>query len=122
MVVAKAEPSKRTVPLESVVVDDDGGVTLTTTTTQRRGARAAAPPAELVDQREHDACTGHADGVTERDRATVDVGHLVGDAEVGHRRDADRSERLVQLEEVDVADRQPGAGERLLDRARRLVE
>ena len=46
----------------------------------------------------------HADRVTERDGAAVHVDDVVGDAEVVHRREADRGERLVELEQVDVGD------------------
>ncbi len=46
--------------------------------------------------------------MTECDGTTVDVGDRVVDAEIGHRRHTDRGERLVQLEQVDVADLHAG--------------
>ena len=71
-----------------------------------QSAAAPSPPprrrSSLI-EREHDARARHADRVTERDRAAVHVHDVVGDAEVVHRREADRGERLVELEEVDVA-------------------
>ena len=57
-----------------------------------------------MQQRQRETVSTHADGVTEGDRATVDVDDLVGDPEIVHRRDADSRERLVDLEEVDIAD------------------
>ena len=56
---------------------------------------------------------GHAERVAERDAAAVHVELLPRDAEVLGRRDDLRRERLVDLDEVDVVDREPGAGERL---------
>ena len=68
----------------------------------------AATAAQLVQQRERQAVAAHADRVAEGDRPAVDVDDLVGDAEVGHRGHADRGERLVDLEQVDVGDRLAG--------------
>ena len=62
---------------------------------------------------------GPAERVTERDAAAVHVELLPRDAEVLRRRDDLRRERLVDLDEVDVVHRQPGAGERLARRADR---
>ena len=64
----------------------------------------------------------HADRVAERDGAAVHVDDVVADAEVAHRRDADRGERLVELEQVDVARGHVVRLERALDRTRRLRE
>ena len=90
-----------------------------------QSAAAPSPPprrrSSLI-EREHDARARHADRVTERDRAAVHVDDVVGDAEVAHRRDPDRGERLVELEEVDVADLHVDGLERALDRTRRLRE
>jgi hypothetical protein len=54
--------------------------------------------------------------VTDGDGAAVDVHDVVGDAEVAHGGDTDGGERLVELEQVDVADALAGAVERRLDR------
>ena len=53
--------------------------------------------------------------MTERDGATVDVHHVVGDPEILHRREADGRERLVELEEVEVGDLLVDGLERALD-------
>ena len=55
---------------------------------------------------------GRADRMAERDRAAVDVDQLRADAEVAHRLDGDRGERLVDLDQVQVRDRPPGLGQR----------
>ena len=59
-----------------------------------------------------DAGARHADRVTERNGTAVDIDDVVGDTEVGHRRNGDRSKCLVELEEVDVGERQSGPLER----------
>src|SRR5439155_13223319 len=60
--------------------------------------------------------------MAEGDRPAVDVGDLVGDAEVGHRRQPDGRERLVELEQVNIADLLADLLERSLDGPRRLRE
>ena len=50
--------------------------------------------------------------MTERNGAAVDIDDVVRDAEVGHRRNGDRSKGLVELEEVDIGERQSGPLER----------
>ena len=86
-----------------------------------RAAAPRPPPrrSSSLSSVQRDAGARHADRVTEGDGAAVDVDDLVGDAEVGHRGHADGGERLVQLEQVDVADRQrrPGRGACLMARA-----
>ncbi|MBI2705291.1 MAG: SDR family oxidoreductase [Actinobacteria bacterium] len=69
-----------------------------------------------VDERGHDAGAGHAEGMTQRDRATVHVQLVPRDAELLRRRDDLSGERLVDLDEVDVVDGHPGAGQGLLGR------
>src|SRR5437588_3983353 len=76
--------------------------------------------AQTVEQGARDARSGHAERVTDGDRAAVDVELVDVDAELTVRRDHLGGERLVDLREVDVVDREPGALERLpggLDRA-----
>src|SRR4051812_44762223 len=94
----------------------DGGVALAAAAAQRGRAEPAAAPAQLERQRERDPRTGHADRVAERDGAAVHVDDVVADAEVGHRRQPDRGERLVELEQRDVGERHVAALHRLLDR------
>ena len=71
---------------------------------------------------EREARPGHPDRMAEGDRTAVDVGDLVGDAELGHRGDADCGECFVELEQIDVANRLADLVQRNLDGARRLME
>ena len=77
---------------------EDCGLALTAAAAERRRTEAAAAAAQLVEEREHDAGARHADRVTERDGAAVDVHDVVGDAEVAAWRPRHRGERLVDLE------------------------
>src|SRR5688500_13409820 len=101
---------------------EEDGVALAATAAEGCGAEAAAAALQLVEDRERDAGARHADRVAEGDGAAVDVGDLVGDAELGHRCEADGGEGLVELEERHVADRLAGPVERPEDRPRGLVE
>src|SRR5947199_4862481 len=83
---------------------DDGGVALGAAAAQGGSAGAATAATQFVDQVQEDAVAAHPDGVAQGDGAAVDVGDLVGDAQVVHRRQADGGEGLVELEEVDVGD------------------
>src|SRR5262249_6897407 len=87
---------------------------------QRRRTEPAAAAAQLVQERQRDPGAGGAERVADRDRAAVDVHDVGADTEFAHGRDADRGERLVDLDEVQVADVEAGLAERLLDRVRRL--
>ena len=82
----------------------DQRVALTAAAAQRGRAGAAAAALELEGEGEREPGAGHADRVAEGDRAAVDVDDVVADAEVLHRLDADRRERLVDLDQVEVAD------------------
>src|SRR6478735_6799959 len=101
---------------------DEGGVALASTTAEGGGTEATTAAAQLVDDRADDPRARHADRVAERDRAAVHVDDVVVDAEVAHRRDADGGERLVQLEQVHVGERQVRLVQRPLDGTRRLGE
>ena len=70
-------------------------------------------PLELVEQRADEHRAGRAERMAHRDRAAVDVDLLVRHAELLHEAHRHRGERLVDLEQVDVVDRQAGLGERL---------
>src|SRR5262245_56052672 len=63
-------------------------------------------PLHLVGQRADQARAGHAVGVAERNRAAVDVQLLRVDPQAIAAVDDLHGERLVQLPQVDVADRQ----------------
>jgi hypothetical protein len=69
---------------------------------QRGHPGAAAAAAELERERKWEAAPGHTDGVTERDRATVGVEHLDGDAKFASRRDHDSSEGFVHLDDIEI--------------------
>ena len=81
-------------------------------------AVAPAAAAQLADQRAEQAGARAAERVAERDRAAVDVELLR--ASMPSSRDAGEhlgGEGLVELDQVDVVDRQAGALERLAGRA-----
>src|SRR4051794_30000608 len=125
---ARAEPSDAasTRPSTSTLKDsardpEDQRVALPAAAAQRGRAGAATAAAQLEREVQRDARAGHADRVTERDGAAVDVDLLGVEAEVAHRLDADRRERLVDLDEVEVAGGEARTGQRLLDGIRRLA-
>src|SRR5689334_8547373 len=66
----------------------DQGVALAAATAQRGRADATTATLELQRQVQHDAGTGHADRVAERDRTAVDVDLLVREPELARRGDA----------------------------------
>ena len=63
----------------------DQRVALAAAAAQPGGADAAAAPLQLEREVQHDPGTRHADRVTERDRAAVDVDLVLADAELAHR-------------------------------------
>src|SRR5581483_5511082 len=79
----------------------------------RRDAVAAAAPLHLVEQRRHNARAAAAERVAERDRAAVDVDTAHIEVQLADIVQRLRGERLVDLEEIDVFDFEPGALERL---------
>ena len=96
----------RSLPSGSRDGADQDGVALAAATAQRGRAGAAAAAGELEGEVQGDAVAGHAERVAHGDGAAVDVDDVHRDAEVIGRRDADRGERLVDLEQVDVGDGQ----------------
>ncbi len=70
---------------------------------ERREPVARAPLVERREQRRQDARPARADRVAERDRAAVDVDRRGIEVERANGGDRDDRERLVDLEEVDVA-------------------
>ena len=60
---------------------------------------------QAVDQRRHDACTSHAERVTERDRPTVHVQFVHWNAQVFCRRNNLRGKRLIDFDQVDLINR-----------------
>src|SRR5918996_3830762 len=94
--------------LLSAVHLDDHGVALAPTGADGGHAEPAPAPPQLVHERHQDARAAGADRVAERDRAAVHVHLRLVDAEHAHRVERHRRERLVDLEQVDLADRQAG--------------
>src|SRR5262245_32231326 len=74
------------VPLQRL---DEQGVALTAAAAQRGRAEPTAAALELEQERERHPGAGHADRVAQRDGAPVHVDDVVGDAQVGHRGEAD---------------------------------
>ena len=70
---------------------------------------------QLVEHGDDHAGAGGGDRVAEAAAAAVDVEDVVVDAEGAAGGDRHRAERLVDLEQVDVVDAQPGPGEGLRD-------
>src|SRR5690348_4769418 len=79
---------------------DDGGDAHAAADAERGEAAAQVAPLELVDEGAEDHRAGRTERVTHGDRTAVDVGDLVGDAQVAHEPHRDRGERLVDLEQV----------------------
>src|SRR4029077_16075365 len=69
----------------------------------------------LMDEGHHHAGAGHRHGVTEAATAADRVDDLLVEAEQARGAHAHRGERLVDLPQVDVADREAGPVERLGD-------
>src|SRR5690606_34511306 len=81
-------------------------------------AVAAAATAQLVEKVDGDPCAGRGERMRQRDGTAVHVGALRIEAELtGHRREL-RGERLVDLDEVHVVEREPRLLERLAARGR----
>src|SRR3954467_8649257 len=97
---------------------EDHRVALAAAGADRGDAEPAAAAAQLVDQRAEDAGARGPDRVAERDRPAVHVDLRLVDADHAHRVECHRGERLVDLEQVDVVDRQAGLVERGLCRVR----
>src|SRR3954468_18906731 len=81
---------------------EDHRVALPAARADRRAAQPAAAAAQLVHERAEDARARRADGMAERDGATVDVDAVLVDPEQADRVQRDRGERLVDLPHVDV--------------------
>src|SRR5690606_31943459 len=81
---------------------DDQRIALSAATAQGRGADSAPATAEFQREVQGDPGAAHADRVSESDRAPVDVDVGLVDAELTGAGDADRGERLVDLDQVEV--------------------
>src|SRR5262249_21658460 len=70
----------------------------------------------LVEQRGEQPAARRAEGVTRRARPAVHVGPIERSAQLLGPGERHAGERLVDLEQADVPERQPGAGEHLAGR------
>src|SRR5437762_13871701 len=77
----------------------------------------AAP--QLDEQRQEQACAGHAERMPERDRAAVHVDTISIELELPLDGEILTGERLVDLDEIDVVERQTGARQHPARRRRR---
>src|SRR5215212_10146908 len=98
---------------------DDGGYAHAAADAQRDQRATGVAALELVDHGAGDHGAGGTQRVAHGDRAAVDVELLVGNVQVLLELQHHRRERLIQLEQVDVVDRQPGAVEHLAGGRRR---
>src|SRR5579864_3161846 len=82
---------------------DDQRVALPPTAAERGRPGAKTSPLELESHREHEACPARSDGMSEGDRAAVDVDALLVQVQHAGRVERDGRKRLVDLHQVEVA-------------------
>ena len=83
---------------------DNGRDSLADPDTHRRDAERGSAPAHLMRQRHHQPRARASQRMPKCDRAAVHVEPLFVDLEIGVAREHLRAERLVDFEQVDVAD------------------
>src|SRR5689334_12304414 len=105
--------------VDSPAALDDHGDGFAAAETERREPVAGAALVERCQQRRQDARAAGADRVTERDRAAPDVHPRWIEVEGTDRGDRDDRERLVDFEEIDVAEPEAGTRHDLPDRVDR---
>src|SRR6516164_1707198 len=71
---------------------------------QRSNAALQIMRLKRMQQRDDEACARRADGMAKRARPAIDVQLLAGNAEVALSRNGHHCERLLDLEQIDVAD------------------
>src|SRR5262245_19039545 len=86
---------------------DDRPDALANADAHRREAITSSAPPQLVDKRRQDPRTRAAERVAERDRAAVDVDASAVEVLLTDALQRLGAERLIQLDEVHVADPQP---------------
>src|SRR5680860_1024133 len=97
------------------------GVSLATPAAQGGYPDAAATSAQFVGEGQDQAGSAHADRVTERDSAAVDIHPVERDAELGDRSESNAGEGFVDLHQVEVGHRECSVATKgILDRVRRL--
>src|SRR4030095_3690658 len=92
---------------------DDHRYPLADADTHRRQAVTPAAPMERVNERRHQPRTRWTERVAHRDRAAVAVALRRIHPELLHACQTLRGERLVQLDQVDIVDREAGSMQRL---------
>src|SRR5699024_5178881 len=95
-------------------------VALTASAAEGRRTRSAAASLELKHQMQENPCAAHAQGVTDSDRAAVDVDFVFADPQLARRGDADRGKCLIDFNEVEIGRGNPLFGARLGYRIGRL--
>src|SRR2546423_10375621 len=111
-----AASSNESGPLPNSLPFEDRRQALAYPDAERRDAARGAGASHLVDQRRGQAGAAATKRVTDRNRAAVDVQFCVVDAQLALAGEGLRSERLVQLEQVDAVERQFRAQKRLAHR------
>src|SRR5262249_21133737 len=81
-----------------------GNLPLSHAHTERGERVAPAAAAQLVEQRHDEPSAAHPERMSDGDRAAVDVHLVLVEPELANHDEALGSERLVQLDEVDVGD------------------
>src|SRR5690606_40266455 len=94
-------------PCPSGVHLQDHRIALATAGANTDRGDTASPAAKFVDGRQHQPGAARTDGVPEGDRAAVDVDLLRVDTKAATGDDRDAGKRFVDLEEIDVVDRDP---------------
>ena len=84
---------------------------LTAADAHRLQAELDVPHPHRIQQRGHDPRAGAAERMTERDRSAMHVEPFKIDTEIPGRRNHLDRERLIDLHQIDVVDRHPGAGQ-----------
>src|SRR6266851_3266952 len=82
---------------------DDQRIALAPTATKRGRPGAQAAPLELQGDGEHETRAAGSDGMSKRDRATVDVDALLVKLEHPGRVEGDGGKSLVDLHQVEIA-------------------
>src|SRR5262245_52298468 len=93
---------RRSCPLE------DGRGTHAASDAHAHEAVPAAPALHLVEERRRQLRAGAAERVAERNRAAVHVEAVGIDGQLAEARDHLRREGLVELDEIDLVEREPG--------------
>ena len=102
----------------SSFIEDAGGAHAASYTHRDETVACVSPP-HLVEERRRELGARAAEWMAEGDRAAVDVEAFRIDRQLAQARQHLRRERLVQLDEVDLIERQSGACQRLAHRGHR---